>query len=114
MVADLASIDEVDQLAGTVLAEHTVLHALVDNAGIGFGGRNGRREVSRDGIEPRFAVNYLADYHLARRLTPLLAASAPSRIVQVASAGQEPLDFGDPLLEHAYDGVTAYRRSKLA
>lgn len=60
--------------------------------------------MSRDGIELRFAVNRLAAYRLARRLIPLLAASAPSRIVQVASAGQEPLDFDDPMVEVGYDG----------
>ncbi|MEJ3746932.1 hypothetical protein WEI85_27050 [Actinomycetes bacterium KLBMP 9797] len=34
--------------------------------------------------------------------------------MNVASAGQHPIDFADPMLEHHYDGVTAYRRSKLA
>ena len=75
---------------------------------------DGERETSADGIELRFAVNHLASYHLARRLSPLLRASAPARIVQVASAGQLALDPDDPLTLTSYDGVTAYRRSKLA
>ena len=70
--------------------------------------------TSQDGIELRFAVNHLAGYHLAQRLRLLLETSAPSRIVQVASAGQLPLDPDDPLTETDYDGVTAYRRAKLA
>jgi NAD(P)-dependent dehydrogenase (short-subunit alcohol dehydrogenase family) len=59
-------------------------------------------------------VNYLAGYHLTRRLIPMLLASAPAAVVNVASAGQEPIDFDDPLLERSYDGITAYRRAKLA
>ncbi len=112
--ADLADLREVERLADEVLDRYDALHVLVNNAGVGFGRPGGRREVSADGIELRFAVNHLASYHLARRLSGLLAASAPSRIVQVASAGQYPLDPDDPLTEKTYDGVTAYRRSKLA
>jgi NAD(P)-dependent dehydrogenase (short-subunit alcohol dehydrogenase family) len=45
---------------------------------------------------------------------PLLVTSAPARVVNVASIGQEPIDFADPLLERSYSGMRAYRRSKLA
>jgi NAD(P)-dependent dehydrogenase (short-subunit alcohol dehydrogenase family) len=112
--ADLASLAEVDRLADTLLERYDALHVLVNNAGVGFGAQGAERETSADGIELRFAVNHLAAYHLARRLSPLLRAGAPARIVQVASAGQLALDPEDPLTEASYDGVTAYRRSKLA
>lgn len=112
--ADLAELSQVDRLADEVLAGCPQLHALVNNAGVGFGAPGAAREVSADGIELRFAVNHLASYLLARRLAELLVASAPARIVQVASAGQLALDPGDPLTERNYDGTTAYRRSKLA
>jgi NAD(P)-dependent dehydrogenase (short-subunit alcohol dehydrogenase family) len=112
--ADLADLAQVDRLAETVLERHAELHVLVNNAGVGFGPPDGAREVSRDGIELRFAVNHLAAYALARRLSDRLVACAPSRIVQVASAGQLALDPDDPFSERDYDGVSAYRRSKLA
>jgi NAD(P)-dependent dehydrogenase (short-subunit alcohol dehydrogenase family) len=112
--ADLADLTEVQRMADEVLERYPQLHALVNNAGVGFGPPGGAREVSADGIELRFAVNHLASYLLARRLADRLVASAPARIVQVASAGQVPLDPADPFTEHNYDGVTAYRRSKLA
>lgn len=112
--ADLADLAQVDRLADEVLARYPRLHLLVNNAGVGFGPPGGAREVSADGIELRFAVNHLASYRLARRLADRLVASAPARIVQVASAGQLALDPGDPLTERNYDGITAYRRSKLA
>lgn len=112
--ADLGELRQVDQLADEVLRRCDRLDVLVSNAGIGAGADQHRREVSADGIELRFAVNYLAGYHLARRLVPLLVASAPARVVNVASIGQEEIDFADPLLERSYSGMRAYRQSKLA
>jgi NAD(P)-dependent dehydrogenase (short-subunit alcohol dehydrogenase family) len=113
--ADFASLAEVAALAEEVEAATDRLDVLVSNAGIGFtdpGG--GERVESADGHELRFAVNYLAAYSLTRRLLPLLRASAPARIVEVASAGQYPIDFGDVMLERDYEGIRAYRQSKLA
>jgi NAD(P)-dependent dehydrogenase (short-subunit alcohol dehydrogenase family) len=114
VAADLADLREVDRLADSVLDTYDRLHVLVNNAGVGFGAPDGPREESADGIELRFAVNHLAAYRLAGRLAKLLEVSAPARIVQVASAGQLALDRDDPLTEQGWDGVTAYRRSKLA
>jgi NAD(P)-dependent dehydrogenase (short-subunit alcohol dehydrogenase family) len=112
--ADLADLTQVHRLADEVLDRYPQLHALVNNAGVGFGSPGAGREVSADGIELRFAVNHLASYLLARRLADQLVACAPARIVQVASAGQLALNPDDPFTEYDYDGVTAYRRSKLA
>jgi NAD(P)-dependent dehydrogenase (short-subunit alcohol dehydrogenase family) len=113
--ADLASLTEVHGLADQLIAEYDVLHALVNNAGIGTTlPGDGRRLESRDGYELRFAVNYLAGYLLTRLLLPLLERSAQARIVQVSSAGQAPIDFEDVMLERHYDPVQAYCQSKLA
>ncbi|MFG1705797.1 SDR family NAD(P)-dependent oxidoreductase [Nonomuraea sp. M3C6] len=113
--ADLASLDEVRELADAVGAEHKGLDTVVNNAGIGStvpGG--GMRQESADGHELRFAVNYLAGYLLTRLLLPVLRAAAPSRIVNVSSLGQAPIDFGDVMLVKDYSGVRAYCQSKLA
>jgi NAD(P)-dependent dehydrogenase (short-subunit alcohol dehydrogenase family) len=113
--ADLASLAEVDRLADEVLAAEPRLDALVNNAGIGSnvpGG--GARQESADGFELRFAVNYLAGYRLTRRLLDRLRESAPSRVVNVSSAGQMAIDFDDVMLERGYSGVRAYCQSKLA
>jgi NAD(P)-dependent dehydrogenase (short-subunit alcohol dehydrogenase family) len=114
LVADLADLSEVDRLADQVIDRLPRLDVLVNNAGLGFGRRGSGREVSAQGLELRFAVNYLAGVLLTRRLLPLLWASAPARLVNVASIGQQALDLDDLQLERGYDGATAYRRSKLA
>jgi NAD(P)-dependent dehydrogenase (short-subunit alcohol dehydrogenase family) len=108
VVGDLASLKAVRALADQV---PDGLDVLVNNAGIGFAGA---RQESEDGYELRFAVNYLAGFLLASLLRDRLAASAPARIVNVASAGQQAIDFDDVMLEHGYDGARAYRQSKLA
>jgi NAD(P)-dependent dehydrogenase (short-subunit alcohol dehydrogenase family) len=113
--ADLSSLTGVRELAGQVIAAEPRLDVLVNNAGIGGdvpGG--GVRQESADGYELRFAVNYLATYALTRLLLPLLRDSAPSRIVNVASIGQQAIDFSDVMLTKDYDGMRAYRQSKLA
>lgn len=113
--ADLADLAEVRRLADEVLATVSQLDVLVSNAGIGFGQPDGReRRTSADGYELRFAVNYLAGFMLTARLLPLLQQSAPARIVNVASIGQQPLDFDDLMLERDYSGIRAYCQSKLA
>jgi NAD(P)-dependent dehydrogenase (short-subunit alcohol dehydrogenase family) len=114
-LADLASLDDVRRLAAAVSAKHDRLHVLINNAGIGFGPREAvRREISRDGHELRFAVNYLSGFLLTHLLLPTLKRSAPARVVNVASAGQYPIDFDDVMLTRGYEGTRAYRQSKLA
>lgn len=102
---DLASLDEVRGV------ELPAVDVLINNAGVGFGRDQTVREVSHDGLELRFAVNYLAAYALAHRL---LIRGGLRAIVNVASAGQRALDFDDLQCERNYDGIVAYRRSKLA
>jgi NAD(P)-dependent dehydrogenase (short-subunit alcohol dehydrogenase family) len=99
-LADFASLDQVRALAAAL----PPIDLLVNNAGLGFGDR---REESEDGVELRLQVNYLAGYLLAREL-------APPHVVNVASAGQAPIDFDDPMITRGYSGDRAYCQSKLA
>lgn len=111
VTADFASLAEVRALAGQ-LPER--LHVLVNNAGIGTANPTRERAESADGYELRFAVNYLAGFLLTELVRERLIASAPARIVNVASAGQMAIDFDDVMLERGYSGVRAYGQSKLA
>ncbi|RUX09875.1 SDR family NAD(P)-dependent oxidoreductase [Mesorhizobium sp. M8A.F.Ca.ET.059.01.1.1] len=112
LAADLASLAEVRRLAEAVHARTSRLDILINNAGVGTAGD--KRQTSADGHELRFAVNYLAGFLLTSKLLPLLRASAAARIVNVASAGQQAIDFDDVMLTHGYSGVRAYCQSKLA
>src|SRR3981081_539415 len=112
--ADLSSLAGARQLAAAVLAGHKRLDVFISNAGIGSRSLGSERQTSADGHELRFAVNYLSGFLLAHLLLPLLKASAPARIVNVASLGQHPLDFDDVMLTKGYSGSRAYAQSKLA
>jgi NAD(P)-dependent dehydrogenase (short-subunit alcohol dehydrogenase family) len=112
--ADLSSLEAVRGLASAVSQSAGRLDLLINNAGIGSGGAGALRQVNAAGCEMRFAVNYLSGFALTTLLLPLLKASVPARIVNVASAGQQAIDFEDVMLARGYSGARAYMQSKLA
>ena len=112
--ADFSSLAGVRALAAAVGSDHDRLSLLINNAGIGTRSGGPQRRTSADGHELRFAVNYLSGFLLTHLLLPLLRAGTPARIVNVASAGQMPIDFDDVMLMRHYDGAQAYCQSKLA
>jgi NAD(P)-dependent dehydrogenase (short-subunit alcohol dehydrogenase family) len=114
IAADLSTLAEVRRLADAVQKTTQRLDLLINNAGIGSGGPQGVRQESADGYELRFAVNYLSGFLLAHLLLPLIEKSAPARIINVSSLGQQAIDFDDVMLTHDYSGMRAYRQSKLA
>ena len=108
--ADFASLAEVRRLAGEIRRDYTRLDVLVNNAGLIVP----RREVSKDGHEMQFAVNYLSGYLLTYSLLPLLEKGTSARIVNVSSLAASPIDFTDVMLERGYSSNRAYGQSKLA
>ena len=112
--ADLSSMAEVRRLAEAVQRTTDRLELLINNAGIGRGEPEAKRELSPEGFELRFAVNYLSGFLLTHLLLPLVKKSAPARIVNVSSLGQEAIDFNDVMMTNGYSGMRAYRQSKLA
>lgn len=111
--ADLASLDEVRRLADAVVRDTKRLDFLINNAGVGFI-FDTTRKFSAEGHEMHFAVNYLAHYLLTKLLLPLIAASAPARIINVSSGSQTPIDFTDVMMTKGYAGERGYAQSKLA
>jgi NAD(P)-dependent dehydrogenase (short-subunit alcohol dehydrogenase family) len=88
------------------------IDVLLNNAGAFFQ----RRELSEDGIERTFALNHLGYFLMTDLLMDRLKASAPARIVNVASAAHVggKLDLADLQNEKNYSGWRAYQQSKLA
>ena len=109
--ADLASLADVRQLAQAILRDTPRIDVLVNNAGVW---NRGERQVSRDGHELHFAVNYLSGYLHTRMLLPRIVDSAPARVINVASAAQSPIDFTDVMLERPDRAAQGYGQSKLA
>ena len=113
LLCDFASQAEIRKLAADFRAKHKRLDVLVNNAGT----VNSKRELTVDGIEQTFAVNHLGYFLLTELLLDRIVASAPARIVNVASVGhrQGTLDFDDLGYEKGgYFIMKAYARSKLA
>jgi NAD(P)-dependent dehydrogenase (short-subunit alcohol dehydrogenase family) len=110
--ADLASFEQVREFGEAVLRDYERLDVLINNAGIASA-PNGRA-VSEDGHELIFQVNHLSHFLLTRMLLPRLLESAPSRIVNVSSGAQQPIDFNDVMIENNFSGGRAYAQSKLA
>lgn len=110
--ADFAAFANVRSLAEAVLLEYDRLDVLVNNAG--FGSAPDERWISEDGHEFRFQVNYLAPFLLTNLLKERIVASAPSRIVNVSSLAQSPIDWDDVMIETDFSGGRAYGQSKLA
>jgi NAD(P)-dependent dehydrogenase (short-subunit alcohol dehydrogenase family) len=112
--ADFGSLDNVRKMAEAIKRDHPRLDVVVNNAGLGSGFAGGSRVESDDGYELVFQVNYLAHYLLTELLLPTIQASAPARIINVASRAQGAVNFGDLMLEKYHSGRATYHRSKLA
>jgi retinol dehydrogenase 14 len=112
LLADLSSQEDIRRLADEFKEAYPRLDVLVNNAGV----IRSRRIRTADGIEMTFAVNHLAYFLLTNLLLDVLKASAPSRIVNVASGEQRngTIDFDDLQGEMGYKGAKAYSQSKLA
>ena len=110
LLADLSSMAEVRRLAAEFSARYPRLDVLVNNAGAFFM----RRQQSVDGLEMTFALNHLSYFLLTNLLLDTLKASAPARVVNVASASESSarVDWDDLQMTRKYSGFQAYAISK--
>jgi NAD(P)-dependent dehydrogenase (short-subunit alcohol dehydrogenase family) len=111
-LCDLSSQRSIRALAAELKAKLPKIHVLVNNAGLIVG----QRELTDDGLERTFALNHLGYFLLTDLLLDVLKASAPARIVSVASEAQQMgrIDFEDLHGERSYSALRAYAQSKLA
>ena len=115
LLADLASLRQVRRMAEEFKGRHEHLHVLINNAGVIFPPHT----TTEDGIETTFAVNHLASFLLTTSLLDVLRASAPARIVNLASAAHHgAIDLVGLRAKRQPRGPfpswQAYRQSKLA
>jgi NAD(P)-dependent dehydrogenase (short-subunit alcohol dehydrogenase family) len=112
---DLASLDSIRESAATMLERFPTVDVLINNAG----GTLSKRQTTRDGFEMTFGVNHLGHFLLTNLLLDRLVASAPARVITVASGAhlgaRGGIPFDDLQSEHGrYRGFHVYCRSKLA
>lgn len=114
MALDLGSFASIRAFAADFLAQRDALHLLINNAGLILS----ERRTTEDGFEQTFGVNHLGHFLLTDLLRERLVASAPARIVNVASRAhrraKRGLDFDDLMSEGSYEGMDVYAKSKLA
>eukprot|EP00057_Strongylocentrotus_purpuratus_P001728 XP_001201124.2 PREDICTED: dehydrogenase/reductase SDR family member on chromosome X [Strongylocentrotus purpuratus] len=83
MALDLGSLESTMTFVEAYKSKGLPLHVLVCNAGIMFG----PEELTSDGYEPHFQINYLSHFLLILHLLPVLKSSGPgARIVSVSSS----------------------------
>lgn len=110
--ADLSLMSAVRKAAAEIKARHPKIHVLLNNAGVVMT----ERKVTAEGHELTFATNHLNYFVLTHELLDVLKASAPARIINVASdahVGQR-IDFDDLMGEKSFKTWKAYGQSKLA
>jgi len=111
IACDHANLDTVREAAAQLRERFDALHVLVNNAGLVLG----QPRITVDGLEETFQVNHLSAFLLTALLRDRLVASAPARVVTVASAAHRAgaIDFDGLGSQRHYDGWAAYARSKL-
>jgi NAD(P)-dependent dehydrogenase (short-subunit alcohol dehydrogenase family) len=111
---DLADLASVRMAAERVRRRWDRVDVLVNNAG----GTWSARQETAQGFEYTFGVNHIGHFFLTILLLPQLRGGAPSRVVNVTSAGhhaaQRGMRFDDLQSERHYRGMEAYCRAKLA
>ncbi|MFD3729969.1 SDR family oxidoreductase [Streptomyces sp. NPDC058632] len=109
---DLSSLDSVERLGATLLAENRPIHILVNNAGVMT---PPNRQTTADGFELQFGSNHLGHFALVSHLLPLLRAGSARVTSQISvSANQHAINWDDLNWERSYNGRKAYSQSKIA
>lgn len=106
--ADLSEIDQTKKMVNQVLETNKNIDVIINNAGV-YVTNNTK---NKDGFDTRFMVNAVSPYCLTQGLLPLLREG--SRVVNVSSAAQSPVDIEKFIKKGDFSHDEAYAQSKLA
>jgi NAD(P)-dependent dehydrogenase (short-subunit alcohol dehydrogenase family) len=109
-VADFSDMDSVKQMGQQIANEASQIDALINNAGV----FKSAAAHNKDGLDLRFAVNYLAPYLLTNAIIPLLNKGTDPRIINLSSAAQSPVSHKALTGEEGISSDASYAQSKLA
>ncbi len=106
---DLSSFNEIKEMVNDIYNRFNRLDVLINNAGV----YRSTRDLTQEGLEETFAINYIAPFILMNLLIDLLKKAKSSRIANVVSrVHSNQLNFNNLQFETGYTGVKAYARSK--
>lgn len=109
---DLSSLESVAALGDKLLSEDVPVHFLINNAGVMT---PPDRQTTSDGFELQFGTNHLGHFALTGHLLPLLKAGCARVTSQTSIAARSgTINWDDLSWKHKYDGMDAYRQSKIA
>lgn len=109
---DLSSLASVAALGEALRADGREIHLLVNNAGVMT---PPERQQTADGFELQFGTNHLGHVALVAHLMPLLSAGRARVASQVSiAASRGSVNWDDLDWRRSYDGMAAYRQSKIA
>lgn len=109
-VADFSDLNAVKQLAEQIKNEVSSLDVLINNAGI----FKAPLQKTKDGLDIRMSVNYLAPYILTESIVSILEKGSETRIVNLSSAAQSTVKKGILTGAVSINANDAYAQSKLA
>jgi short-subunit dehydrogenase len=111
IVCDLADLLAVKQMAIDIKTKYKTLDVLINNAGTMLNSKN----LSKDGHEMMFSINYLAVVVLTENLLPLLSSTPNARIINLSSVSYKSAkpNFDDLMCEKEYDMMKQYGNTKL-
>lgn len=109
---DLSSLASVAALGATLREEGRPIHLLINNAGVMT---PPERQTTADGFELQWGINHLGHVALVAHLLPLLRAGSARVTSQLSvAANSGSITWGDLDGHRSYDGMRAYRQSKIA
>lgn len=115
LIADLSSLEETHRVASQLLDLQTPIDVLIHNAGVFLT----NKELTEDGLEKVFMVQYLASFVINYMLKDKLKSQEKSRIILVNSEGHRFAAWGIRLDDlnwekRSYGGLKSYGSAKLA
>ncbi|WP_144720289.1 SDR family oxidoreductase [Agrococcus jejuensis] len=109
---DLSSLDSVAALGRALAEAGEPIHMLIGNAGVMT---PPERRTTADGLELQLGTNHVGHVALVAHLLPLLRAGHARVVSQLSiAAASGSIRWDDPQFAHGYDGMAAYRQSKIA
>lgn len=115
LIADLSSLEETYRVASQLVDLQTSIDVLIHNAGVFLT----KKELTDDGLEKVFMVQYLASFVINYMLKDKLKSQEKSRIILVNSEGHRFAAWGIRLDDlnwerRSYGGLKSYGSAKLA